>query len=92
MIHRHNAVAAAIREKKTMEREKPKGEEPLPPTIAAIRRSERQTRKYAHSGAWEMNKTEGRMMWSDTGSFDYDSKGDQVKVVTNGAWTFAAPL
>lgn len=92
LIHRHNAVAAAIREKKTMEREKPKGEDPLPPTIAAIRRSERQTRKYAHSGAWEMNKTEGRMMWSDTGSFDYDSKGDQVKVVTNGAWTFAAPL
>jgi len=38
-----------------------------------------------------MNTIEGRMMWSDTGSFDYESKGDEVKVVTDGAWTFAAP-
>lgn len=91
LIHRHNAVAAAIREAKTEAREAPKKEEPLPPTIAAIRRSERQTRRYEHTGKWEMNATEGRMMWSDTGSYDFDSKGDNVKVKTHGAWTFAAP-
>lgn len=91
LIHRHNAVAAAIRESKTEAREAPKPPKPLPPTIAAIRRSERQTRKYEHTGKWEMNQMEGRMMWSDTGSFDYESKGDTVKVLTEGAWTFAAP-
>jgi hypothetical protein len=91
LIHRHNAVAAAIRERKTEEREAPKPLPPLPPTIAAIRRSERQTRRYEHTGNWEMNKAEGRMMWSDTGSYEFESKGDNVKVMTAGAWTFAAP-
>lgn len=91
LIARHTAVAAAIREAKMEERAAPKPPSPLPPTIAAIRRSERQTRKYNHTGTWEMNKTEGRMMWSDTGSYDYGSKGDEVKVMTHGAWTFASP-
>lgn len=91
LIHRHNAVAAAIREAKTEAREAPKLPEPPPPTIAAIRRSERQTRKYDHTGRWEMNPIENRMMWSDTGSYDFDSRGDNVKVQTSGAWTFAAP-
>lgn len=91
LLHRHNSVAAAIREAKTEARAAPKPPKPLPPTIAAIRRSERQTKHYQHTGAWEMNKTENRMMWSDTGSYDFDSKGDNVKVHTSGAWTFAAP-
>lgn len=91
LIARHTAVAAKIREDKTLEREAPKAPPPLPPTIAAIRRGERQTRKYNHTGTWEMNATEGRMMWSDTGSYEYGSKGDEVKVMTHGAWTFASP-
>merc|ERR1711939_620806 len=91
LIHRHNAVAAAIREAKTEAREAPKLPEAPAPMIAAIRRSERQTRKYDHTGTWEMNPIEGRMMWSDTGSYDFDSRGDNVKVQTHGAWTFAAP-
>lgn len=91
LIHRHNAVAAAIREAKTEARIAPKAEKPLPPTIAAVRRSERQTKRHEHTGTWEMNKTEGRMMWSDTGSYEYDSLGDNVKIQTQGAWTFAAP-
>lgn len=91
LLHRHNAVAAAIREKKTEARTAPAMPKPLPPTIAAIRRSERQTKSHAHTGVWEMNKTEGRMMWSDTGSYEFDSMGDNVKVHTSGAWTFAAP-
>ena len=33
-----------------------------------------------HSGVWELSKTEGRWMWSDTGSFVYDSPGDIVHV------------
>jgi len=91
LLHRHNAVAAAIREAKTEAREAPKPPPPLPPTIAAIRRSERQTRVNKHTGRWEMNPIEGRMMWSDTGSYEFESKGDEVKVLTEGAWTFAAP-
>ena len=34
---------------------------------------------YRHSGTWEFNPIEGRFMWSDTGSFIYESRGD-VKV------------
>ena len=33
-----------------------------------------------HSGVWEFNKVENRYMWSDTGSFDFESKGDIRKV------------
>lgn len=33
-----------------------------------------------HSGVWELSKAEGRYMWSDTGSFVYDSPGDIVYV------------
>jgi len=56
-----------------------------------MRRSERQVKEHEHTGTWEMNVTEGRMMWSDTGSFDHDSLGDRVKIHTEGAWSFAAP-
>ena len=35
---------------------------------------------YQHSGVWELNKVTGKMNWSDTGSEDFDSKGDIVKV------------
>lgn len=41
------------------------------------------SRKYAttrHSGIWELNKAEGRYMWSDTGSFVYESRGDITEV------------
>jgi len=34
---------------------------------------------YRHSGSWEYNAIERRFMWSDTGSFVYDSRGD-VKI------------
>lgn len=91
LLHRHNSVAAAIREAKTEARAAPKIPKSLPPTIAAVRRMERQTKTHEHSGTWEMNPVEGRMMWSDTGSYDFDSRGDSVKIKTHGAWTFAAP-
>ena len=35
---------------------------------------------FMHSGVWEKNKVTGKMNWSDTGSEDYDSPGDIVKV------------
>ena len=37
--------------------------------------SNRKFKTNHHSGVWEFNKTEGRYMWSDTGSFVYESKG-----------------
>ncbi len=39
------------------------------------------SRKYRttqHSGVWEYSKPDGRYMWSDTGSFVYESRGDLV--------------
>jgi hypothetical protein len=39
------------------------------------------SRKYKtnkHSGTWELSKFDNRMMWSDTGSYQYESKGDIV--------------
>jgi hypothetical protein len=32
----------------------------------------------SHSGAWQFNESENRFMWSDTGSFKYNSKGDRI--------------
>lgn len=43
------------------------------------------SRKYTtfhHSGTWEYNPIEKRHMWSDTGSFVFDSRGD-VKLTVN---------
>jgi hypothetical protein len=45
----------------------------------------------AHSGKWEMSKADGRMMWSDTGSFYYDSKGDVVTVHNPDALNLEGP-
>eukprot|EP00656_Telonema_subtile_P030784 TRINITY_DN3376_c0_g1_i1.p1 TRINITY_DN3376_c0_g1~~TRINITY_DN3376_c0_g1_i1.p1 ORF type:complete len:323 (+),score=68.80 TRINITY_DN3376_c0_g1_i1:136-1104(+) len=92
LIARHNSVAQRIREEKTAAR----AEAPLPrpptPTKAAMARTERQTKTYQHSGVWEFNEREQRHMWSDTGSFDPMGNGDTVKVVTEGRWSFAAPV
>ncbi len=43
---------------------------------------------YQHSGKWEMNKATGKMHWSDTGSEDYESRGDIVKTVNLDAYCF----
>lgn len=43
------------------------------------RQANEPSRKYSiynHSGTWEFNPMEQRYMWSDTGSFVYDSRGD----------------
>eukprot|EP01038_Epipyxis_sp_PR26KG_P006780 gene6780-9287_t len=37
---------------------------------------------HKHSGVWETSKIDGRSMWSDTGSYEYNSKGD-TKLVIN---------
>ena len=41
----------------------------------------RYTRREFHSGVWELNKKEGKYMWSDTGSFIYHDPGD-VRILT----------
>ena len=33
-----------------------------------------------HSGVWELNKREGKYMWSDTGSFIYHDAGDIISL------------
>merc|ERR1719326_237331 len=48
----------------------------------------RKFKTYTHSGVWEMNKVENRMMWSDTGSEVKDSRGDIVQVVNPDAYNF----
>lgn len=44
-----------------------------------------------HTGVWEYNKQEGRHMWSDTGSFDYNSRGDAVFVHNPDGYNYAKP-
>tara|TARA_B110000208_G_C11769598_1_gene429865 strand:+ start:53 stop:1123 length:1071 start_codon:yes stop_codon:yes gene_type:complete len=46
---------------------------------------------YEHSGTWEMNPVEKRMMWSDTGSEVKESRGDQHKVYDPFRYNFASP-
>jgi len=91
LIGRHNMVAQRIREEKTLARAEPKAPPPPTPTRAAMARTERQTKKYEHSGVYEYNTQEGCHMWSDTGSCDQGGRGDTVKVQTDGRWSFAAP-
>ena len=52
------------------------------------------SRKYTttkHSGVWEYSKADGCMMWSDTGSFVYDSRGDTIKVHNPDALNLEGP-
>lgn len=52
------------------------------------------SRKYKvteHSGKWEFNAAEGRHMWSDTGSFIYESRGDVVYVKNPDAYNYVTP-
>lgn len=51
----------------------------------------RKYKTYEHSGTWELNRTEGKYMWSDTGSFDYASKGDIVRTHNPDAYIYAKP-
>lgn len=44
-----------------------------------------------HSGKWEFNAAEGRHMWSDTGSFTYESRGDVVFVKNPDAYNYVTP-
>ena len=52
------------------------------------------SRKYKttkHSGVWEFNAAEGRHMWSDTGSFEYDSRGDIEQTHNPDGYNFSNP-
>ena len=52
------------------------------------------SRKYVtnhHSGVWEYNKAEGRHMWSDTGSYVYESKGDILQMHNPDAMNLEGP-
>jgi hypothetical protein len=51
----------------------------------------RQYGKTQHSGTWEFSAVEGRYMWSDTGSFDYHSKGDICKYDNPNSFNYSGP-
>ena len=44
-----------------------------------------------HSGTWEYNPIEKRHMWSDTGSFEYESKGDVTIKIDPDAYNYVDP-
>jgi hypothetical protein len=44
-----------------------------------------------HSGVWELSKADGRMMWSDTGSFIYESRGDVLQTTNPDALNLEGP-
>jgi hypothetical protein len=67
-------------------------DDPLMPTYNRLSKEpSTKYRLYSHTGSWSYNAKEGRMMWSDTGSFIFDSPGDHVKVVNPGGYNFASP-
>jgi hypothetical protein len=52
------------------------------------------SRKYKvnrHSGVWEYSRMENAYMWSDTGSYDYNSKGDSETTYNPDAFNLAGP-
>ena len=44
-----------------------------------------------HSGLWEYNKIEKKYMWSDTASFDINSKGDTITVHNPVSYNLEGP-
>jgi len=52
----------------------------------------RKFKKYSHSGVWEMNRVDERMMWSDTGNEEKDSRGDIVEVVNPDTYDTDGPF
>mmetsp|Transcript_10988 Transcript_10988/g.17913 ORF Transcript_10988/g.17913 Transcript_10988/m.17913 type:complete len:339 (-) Transcript_10988:157-1173(-) len=46
---------------------------------------------HEHSGVYETNRIDGKSMWSDTGNYAYESKGDIVKVKNLDAFNFEGP-
>ena len=64
-----------------------------PPPIYNRLRKETEDRymTFRHSGKWEYNKLEDMYMWSDTGSFEYDSTGDVIRIHNPNAMILAAP-
>lgn len=52
------------------------------------------SRKYKttrHSGVWEFAPVEGRYRWSDTGSYEYDSRGDIEELRNPDGYNFSNP-
>jgi hypothetical protein len=52
------------------------------------------SRKYKtshHSGVWEFSPADGRMRWSDTGSFEFESRGDFEVTHNPDCFNFAGP-
>lgn len=45
-----------------------------------------------HTGVYEFNKLENRYMWSDTGSYDYASRGDKVKSYNPDRYNMEGPV
>ena len=71
-----------------------KVEEPVDRSKLRNRLAIEPSRKYKvteHSGRWEFNPVEGRHMWSDTGSFIYESRGDVVFIKNPDGYNYASP-
>eukprot|EP01031_Cornospumella_fuschlensis_P040504 gene40504-49370_t len=45
--------------------------------------------QHVHSGTWDVNPLDGKSMWSDTGSYEYSSKGDILKKTNLDQQNFA---
>ena len=66
------------------------------PSCASVknRYSIEPSRKYSttmHSGVWEYSQADACMMWSDTGSFVYESRGDVVNTFNPDALNLEGP-
>lgn len=70
---------------------------PIPPVNRAVLKNRFAVEKkeiktnHVHTGIWEKSKVDGRSMWSDTGSNEYATNGDQVTKINLGAYNYAEP-
>ena len=84
---RRETMAASLGAEKTSEL----WDAPKPGHVVSSRPAVGITHKYKHSGTWEMNPVEKRMMWSDTASEVKESRGDQHTVHDPFRYNFASP-
>jgi len=68
--------------------------EPIDPTTFINRQAVEKSTRYKieeHTGVYEYNKLEGKYMWSDTGNYDYNSRGDTIKSYNPDKYNLEGP-
>lgn len=97
IIHHHHYQVRRRKAEGSFDRTKSVFTAPLPPVDRSSlvnRFAIEPSRNYIiseHSGKWEFSRSEGRHMWSDTASFEFESPGDITTVINPDKYNFEGP-